>query len=398
MSLPIGELLRLSRAAQAGRRAGGQGGSEAGGACAAIPGRHFASGMATLMEVRAMIRARRPFGVTLSTVARDAWDFLRRTYEGGEGPELFIDSGAFSEQKIGEITHEGWLSRLDRVYQLASRAATAEVIYMVAPDRIADQAGTLRRLERYQPELSAIAKTGANVIVPLQRGALQPWQMADRVDQLLQGVDWIPGLPMTSKGGFTHEDARALLRHRRVPRVHLLGVGPCSPKLVGVAEVFQEESPKTSIQMDTCILRTREVTEPLKTDRARALEELSEGRRSSYAGAAPIADYTDTIAFVSEYTSALDRIEIAKAVGIVGADLWDFVRDPDQFVQGLSPNEEDSWLLYPPMEIALEQAYDRFAQELEAPWARSIILQQVVKSPDFRHPATFSIPTGRRRD
>ena len=398
MSLPIDELLRLSRAAQGGRRAGGQGGGEAGGACAAIPGRHFASGMATLMEVRAMIRARRPFGVTLSTVARDAWSLLRRTYEGGDGPELFIDSGAFSEQKIGEITHEGWLSRLDRVYQLASRAATAKVIYMVAPDRIADQAGTLRRLERYQPELSAIAKTGANVIVPLQRGALQPWQMADQVDHLLRGVEWIPGLPMTSKGGFTHEDARALLRHRRVPRVHLLGVGPCSPKLVDVAEVFQEESPKTSIQMDTCILRTREVTEPLKTDRARVLEELSEGRRSSYAGAATIADYTDTIAIVSEYTSALDRVEIAKAVGLVGADLWDFVREPDQFVQGLSPNEEDSWLLYPPMEIALEQAYDRFAQELEAPWARSVILQRVVRSPDFRHPATFRIPAGRTRD
>ena len=194
---------------------------------------HFHSGINDKGEIMGLLLSGRHIGITASCMRPG---MLRALSIGRHGlTRLFVDSGAFSEVAFGPyrvvkaITHEEWTSRL-KLYRWAS-ATFRRRAYIVAPDRVGDQGVTLERMARYWFDIARCAAMGANVIIPVQKGAIpmgESLQLAVRTLGLgHQPEQVIAGIPMM-------KDATTIAELREFAatlpwfgaRIHLLGIGP----------------------------------------------------------------------------------------------------------------------------------------------------------------------------
>jgi len=149
------------------------------------------------------------------------------------GVRCFVDSGAFSEVDFtsegpvwpAPMTPSGWRA-VFRCYEIAAQAFGGRC-YVVAPDRVADQAETLRRQERYRRHVRAIAAHGAQILVPVQKGSLPmaDFYAAELVTLGLPADQVIPAVPM-KKDATSVEDLVDFVRATQPTRLHLLGLGP----------------------------------------------------------------------------------------------------------------------------------------------------------------------------
>lgn len=206
------------------------------------PVAYFASGSNRVGEIRGLALVGQDIGVAAPHVTPKAEAELAAL--AGTDVQVFVDSGAFSEVEftsagpvvVDEITHEEWERRLALYARLA--AALGDQLWIVAPDRVGDQAVTLERLALYRVELMGIQALGARILVPMQRGAMSQAEFARCVDAILAGVEWLPALPC-KKAATSLEELRAFLRERRPAHVHLLGLGVRStlaPAFLGACE------------------------------------------------------------------------------------------------------------------------------------------------------------------
>jgi hypothetical protein len=171
---------------------------------------------------------------------------------GGPGPSrLFVDSGAFGEMDFGptgpkvnakrELTPAKW----EKVFELyeAMAAQYRTRCYVVAPDRIGDQAHSLALLERYAPRVAAVAAFRARIIVPVQKGSLLSMGDYFKRAQAILGLrdaelDYgnkidggcVAGIPM-KKDATSMAELAAFVDSlpMYLNRIHLLGMGPESP-------------------------------------------------------------------------------------------------------------------------------------------------------------------------
>lgn len=137
----------------------------------------------------------------------------------GTGCCLFVDSGAFSETAEKPI-------RWARVFSLYRRLAAAlgANCYLVAPDRIGDQAESLRRLRQFRAEVQELRRMGANVLVPMQKGARSYRDMAAAISAALGFSDWIPAIPC-KKAATSPQEVREFAQQVQPQQVHFLGLG-----------------------------------------------------------------------------------------------------------------------------------------------------------------------------
>jgi hypothetical protein len=191
---------------------------------------HFNSGLNDKGEIRGVMGSGRHVGITASCMRPG---MLRELAIGRHGlTRLFVDSGAFSEVKFGpyrvvkEISHDEWQRRF-QLYRWVSATYRARA-YIVAPDRVGDQNVTIERLVRYALDVSFCAAFGANVIVPVQKGAMSMgdfFQLASDILCLRNAP--IAGIPM-QKDATSIAELRAFCE--TLPwfgaRIHLLGIGP----------------------------------------------------------------------------------------------------------------------------------------------------------------------------
>jgi len=148
---------------------------------------------------------------------------------------LFVDSGAYSAEGAGVNLDRhfvggrpAWDFIFDSYRELA-KGRRRDNTFVVAPDKIGDQATTLRRLARHAPALRALSRR-ATVLVALQPGEEPPWRFAREVDGLI-GEGWVPALPLAGRGWRRALRPAWLERFvalRRPARIHLLGAGPPS--------------------------------------------------------------------------------------------------------------------------------------------------------------------------
>lgn len=137
-----------------------------------------------------------------------------------DGGRLFIDSGAFSEIKTGVSPD------FDQVLAIYERLAEGagwygyklDQLYLVAPDKVGDQYGTLERLSQYRDRVRKLIDAGCCVIVPIQRGALAAREMLNRVVDIVGCDAFMAGIP-SNKEALSIEEC-ASLRH---DRFHILG-------------------------------------------------------------------------------------------------------------------------------------------------------------------------------
>lgn len=162
-------------------------------------------------------------------MSRAELDALRRS-----GSPVFVDSGAFGEVRFDPalgrlvdhrpITHADWLERLAGYDRIA--AALGSRAYLVAPDKVGDQAETLRRLALYAPRIRTLRDLGANIIVPIQRGALPGADFDRECSAVLGFSDYVRGIPSKKAAASVAEIGELSRSLPADARVHLLGLGP----------------------------------------------------------------------------------------------------------------------------------------------------------------------------
>jgi len=373
---------------------------------------HFASGSNHPGEIRGFAALNKPVGVSVAVLrlrdqklhpresredykargGRFAWSVMCKTdcqdalIEAVQaGVPVFLDSGAFSEIDFGSrgpfdvapITDKDWRGRL-AIYERIVDAvgpSKAALVNVVAPDKVADQQETLRRMRRYAPTIRRLHDKGATVLVPLQQGNPEYGGLAlpafhDEAAKAL-GIRrwsdrWVPALPM-KKDATSPANLEHYLRSRRPRRVHLLGVGPTNDNAAAIASAIRRGSPSTIVQGDSVIIRAgvgrASGVKPLTAAQDAARGEALAGRWGSYPEGSrdrrgdALGDYTDEISEPSAWTTLRQRKRIAVEAGLPDEIRDAFLADPDGALQ--EDYDGISLYMHPAMVIALESAWAR---------------------------------------
>ena len=209
---------------------------------------YFASGSNNAGEIKGFAASGMHLGVAVPVIYKENKSNIaaRNALKGlaGTQTKVFVDSGAFGE--IGfkngvpydkhPITPSEWKKRLATYVELAK--VLGNQVYLVAPDKIADQEATLDRLIRYMPILQPVLKGSftkrANLIVPIQKGQLSMIDFDRKVRKAVGSSNFIRGIPM-KKDATTLSQLIAFVKElykdksvKKPLRLHLLGKGRTS--------------------------------------------------------------------------------------------------------------------------------------------------------------------------
>lgn len=199
---------------------------------------YFASGSNRPADIRGFDRVGHPIGVAAPEVSPAAEAELLKVKV-----PVFVDSGAFSEvifeatgvRVVKPITDADWRVRLALYRRLA--AALGSRVSLVAPDRIADQDETLRRLTTYALELRELRELGAKLLVPIQKGTRSQAAFVREVIEVLGFDDFVHAIP-SKKKATTLEELAAYVLEVRPRSVHLLGLGIRNPNARAALEIL----------------------------------------------------------------------------------------------------------------------------------------------------------------
>lgn len=282
----------------------------------------IASGSNHAGEIRGFVDAGMHVGVSVNRVNAQAARALCAL--AATSTKVFIDSGAFSEVAftpqgpviVQPIDDASWRKRLALALHIAKSIGTQALV--VAPDRVGCQDTTLQRLSRYRAEVRAIADTGAEVLLPLQGGTLPLEQFLAEAHRRL-GCPVVPALPMKKAATSLH-DLRAFLRAVAPKRLHLLGIGPSSPRMAAVWCMIRVESPSTitscdSVRITAAVGRgtTPAEVRPLTRATDDAKDHISEGMFDEHRGDDGALDYTEAIGDPSSWMTPKQARAFAEA-------------------------------------------------------------------------------------
>jgi len=320
--------------------------------------------------------------IGLATVGIDVGVAIHELHSAGEraivdavalGARVFVDSGAFSEIGFGPtgpfvaapISDAEWTERLEAYVRLA--AACGPSLYVVAPDMVAFQPETLARMVRFGSYVRSAAAHGANVLVPVQKGSMPMaafWAAA--VGALgVPEAQLVAAIPM-KKDATTTAELVAFLRAARPARVHLLGLGPKSPRFVEVVTAARAACPGVEILCDSVLITSLVGRTNGRGGAPRALTaaldavtaELEEGL---FAGDCGDLDWTDACSVPSAWLTAAGLRRFADALALsrvirTDADRAALLADPDAWLQ------DDDRYLDPRVEMALEALWAEYAR------------------------------------
>jgi hypothetical protein len=222
---------------------------------------YFASGANSPGDMLGLIDCSLDWGCSVSELTPH-WE-LGVQYTLDTDVLTFWDSGAFSEMDLSgssprvkyPITDKDWVSRL-RIYRWVAEALGPQA-FLVAPDQVAVQLETLRRLQKYAGYMQRCRSFGAEIIVPHQGGELSLEDFTDVAAELLDFDDFVVGFPM-KKGVTSLVTVADYCGCMQPSKVHLLGIGPRrkgQPKLIDCLEAIERVSPETEVFCDSVLLR-----------------------------------------------------------------------------------------------------------------------------------------------
>tara|TARA_R110002110_G_scaffold30588_13_gene108207 strand:- start:233 stop:1555 length:1323 start_codon:yes stop_codon:yes gene_type:complete len=362
----------------------------------------FASGSNHAGEIRGLHEAGHPIGVA----APEVFPAAERALTGlaGRHHPVFIDSGAYSEvtfnfpNKKGKlkrpdlsigihvtspISEAQWDKRLDLYERLA--LSLGDQLYVVGPDMVGHQTETLERVGKYRDRVRRLGELGANVMMPVQKGALSMAEFDRQIEETLGHGDFIRAIPM-KKDATSVSELVDFLRDRQPDRVHLLGLGGSNRTAERILQAVKDAVPGVIVSMDSTKITAKSArsggtghpdsNDP--TDKRRPLTVASDeakiaiwqeahlGARDLHAqpdGVSedrPIAlDYTDAIGEPSTWLSDDEAVTVSDGANLSAEDAADFHDDPDGFLQGEAPNGMP-WYMDPGMEESLDAAWARF--------------------------------------
>ena len=321
----------------------------------------FASGVNEAREIRGFSLARIPVGFSAGHVRGEAIAELQRS----ELP-LFADSGAFSEVALSAaglvvvhpISHHEWIKRLTLYQSLGERLGSN--LSVVVPDRVADQEHTLALLARYREQLQALAKTGARLLIPVQRGVLTP-EIFYRRALDVAGVPMSPALPM-KKAGMSHGEVFAFLQVTRPAHVHLLGMGFERALAKRLVRLLLNSFGALTVSLDSNRLRavaghSRPMTGKERSYHSTPVSSFyGEVDHPALAESRVKLDYTEAIAFPSLWAGDPELGRVASEACLTHPE--EFLSDPDGFLQ--QENVGSARWECPVLSAALDRAWSRY--------------------------------------
>jgi len=331
----------------------------------------FASGSNHQGEIRGFHKAGGHVGVAAPELNEKALQELERL--AGTGTKVFLDSGAFSEVEerpdgppvvVKPITDAEWRKRLATYQRLAKRLKGQ--LYVVAPDLVGNQEATLERLARYAPEMRELQRQGVHILAPIQFGPVSPGAFYWKAAWAL-GFPPTPAFPLKKAALWTPEDVGQFVGLVKPHEIHLLGLGAKSKKGPAYLDAIHEANPATQVSQDSNLIsaavgrdkETGKATRALTAAQDLVRDEHLEGwnREVEDPEFGAVGDFTDEIAEPSAWMGKAARAALAKEVGLSAGEARTWMEDPDGFLQGLSPNEYDTWGTYQPMAYAMENAW-----------------------------------------
>lgn len=209
----------------------------------------FRSGMTNKSDFFGCIDSGAPIGVvagslTTAQVVNSLPIYLDK------GGKAFIDSGAFTVFRTKEVMD--W-TKVFRDYEtVADLTDCPQNLWVVAPDSIGNQRGTLDLLLEWRDRILGLIRGGVNVIVPLQCGAMPGQAMVERITDVLGTGQWVAGIP-SNKAAMTIDEC-ATLRHNRF---HVLGRVQLDAEQVARLTALRKGNPDALVSADANWLRSR---------------------------------------------------------------------------------------------------------------------------------------------
>lgn len=222
----------------------------------------YRSGSGAISDLRGYMLAGVPVGLPCVSVSDGSLRYLSAHVEqemieyASAGNPVFIDSGAFSVFQYNlqtknsiELDFDEIMARYFR-YSVVGNLSLA----LVMPDVIGDQKATLDLQSKYKREICELIKRGVDVIIPIQKGEMDPGRCWNAVRDIV-GSNIRVAIP-SNKEAFSVVDQVELLFTSNPPRrLHLLGITHANRQFAKKIGKILEYSAEMNISCDGNRLR-----------------------------------------------------------------------------------------------------------------------------------------------
>jgi hypothetical protein len=182
----------------------------------------------------------------------------------------------------------------------------------------------------------------------------------DAASEIL-GFAPVPALPM-KKSATPASEAIGFLMDVQPPRAHFLGLGLKGRETSSILTTAAQLAPHTRLTLDACLITAMVGRSAGLRPYTAAQDAVRDAARAATFGELSIpawqvgTDYTEQIAFPSEWTGATERGRIADRAGLDALARRAFVADPDAFLQA-DIDGDPAWLALPALDAALNDAW-----------------------------------------
>lgn len=218
----------------------------------------YHSGSTAYYDALGFIELGKDIGVAVDRLNPMVEPLLRQYLK--RGGRVFVDSGAYAQNRKWEKgeadTPEVNFDRVMAIYGRLLDGLTADAssrLALVMPDVLKQSERSLELLVIHRERILMLIATGANIIVPLQRGGQCAGDTAERVFAILGTRDITLGIPAAA-AALKLEDAATIRNHSRF---HILGRASMNNELYRVAYAVLEHNPGAVISCDATLHRTR---------------------------------------------------------------------------------------------------------------------------------------------
>jgi hypothetical protein len=252
----------------------------------------FSSGLSSIADLTsgafgAAHNQTRGVGVTAAHISRDGVDTLAHAIVNFNTP-AFVDSGAFGSYiatikalNAGKpppkpINFNEVFARYHQIMAAIHAAARDDSHYyqggqlgdytdtpgqddvalkegypmplLVMPDKVGDQAGSLALLQQFKDDILDLQDSGAQIIVPVQKGQLSMAQAYEQAAKILGNKNFIVGIPSNAEA-VSPSELEDFLREARPRAIHVLGAAANSTLTPRIKSVLRA-NPDTVVTAD----------------------------------------------------------------------------------------------------------------------------------------------------
>jgi transcriptional regulator of met regulon len=219
---------------------------------------NYVSGASAYFDALGLANAGRDIGVVADLIRPRLMSLLKRLLKSGH--HVFCDSGAYGARaKFESGESETPVADFPQVFAVYNELladlprSQRTNLALVGPDVLKDWQASMDVLQQYRSEVLHLVTSGANVIIPVQRGPIPAGETVQRIAKILGTKDFTLGIPSASAAMRLPDIATI----RDVKRLHILGRGTMNLALYRRAYAVLHNSPGATLACDANQLRKR---------------------------------------------------------------------------------------------------------------------------------------------